>query len=72
MAKRRSLIEDAKFEHNVLHAQSSIESHDNSLVDDENLTQKLMVSLNNQIDGIQTIVDKLKVGLMKYLIQFLI
>lgn len=68
MAKKRSLIEDAKFEHNILHAQSSIESHDNGLVDGEYLTHKLMVSLDNQIDGLKIIVDKLKVGCTKCLI----
>lgn len=61
MAKKRSLIEDAKFEHNVLHAQSSIDKYDNGHADEKDLIHKLMVSLDNQVDGIKIIVDKLKV-----------
>ncbi|RNA08581.1 Tyrosine 3-monooxygenase [Brachionus plicatilis] len=60
VAKKRSLIEDAKFEHNVLHAQQSIEKYDNGNADEIDSIHKLMISLDNQIDGIKIIVDKLK------------
>ncbi|CAF0731497.1 unnamed protein product [Brachionus calyciflorus] len=65
VAKKRSLIEDAKFEHNVLHAKPSLETVQDALPEctnekDIESIHKLMISLDNQMEGIKFILERLK------------